>query len=160
MLVLRSPVDAAGRWSRPAEALGSVLWSRQLAPSPDAMLVWKAAKEIPNPATKYAGRNPIPCYPSSQSLPSIPPPEASLGAAAYLINHLTAYSDSNHLFCSQTCIWAWICREGSSLSHRASVGWLGTNWEIGELELAVGWGLSLNPCGLSVHSLVFLTVGR
>ena len=62
-----------------------------------------------------------------------------------------AYSDSNHLFCSQTCIWAWIGREGSSLSHRASVGWLGMNWEIGELELAVGWGLSLNSLG-------FLTV--
>ena len=32
------------------------------------------------------------------------------------------------------------------------------NWEIGELQLAVAWGLSLNPCGLSVHSLGFLTV--
>ena len=98
MLILRSPVDAAGRWSRPAEALGSVLWSRQLAPSHDAMLVWKAAKEIPNPATKYAGRSPVPCYPSSQSLSSTHPPEASLGAAAYLTNHLMAYSEATIYF--------------------------------------------------------------
>lgn len=80
-LVLRSSVDAAGCWSRPTEALGSVLWSRQLAPSHDAILVWKEAKEIPTPATKYAGRSPVPCYPSSQS-PLTPPPEASLGVAA------------------------------------------------------------------------------